>query len=332
MVQLANVSDPSDWKSTNFPFIASLDAALRCEICKDFYTAPVITNCCHTFCSLCIRRALHADGICPICRTSEQEYRLRKNTTVQDLLDAFAVCRPQLYDFARKEREDLRGADVGTLASSSQWSQQSQRQTTAKITDVKLSDDDDDKPKELCLVPCPICSHHMNESCINSHLDKCIESQDRPRGPPPTQPAPLAPHQLRSISSRASSPPAPLEPLPKLTYSFLSERQLRQKLRELGVPDSGSKRILQQRHTEWMNLWNANVDSLHPQSKRELLNALDMWEKAHVKPSNNKTKTVGWSDEAWSVGHRHDFSDLIERAKRNVKRPKLHNEETEKDN
>ncbi|KAF8527725.1 hypothetical protein BDD12DRAFT_919553 [Trichophaea hybrida] len=295
-----NVSDPSDWKSTNFPFISSLDAALRCEICKDFYTAPVITNCCHTFCSLCIRRVLHANGICPICRTSEQEYRLRKNTTVQDLLDAFAVCRPQLYDFATMEREDSRDANIGMAASSSQCSQRSQRQTTAKITAGKLSNDDHDHPKEFGLVPCPICSHRMNESCINSHLDKCIESQERPGGPPPIQPASLAPSKLRSISPRVSKPPAPLEPLSKLTYSFLSERQLRQKLRELGIPDSGSKKILQQRHTEWMNLWNANVDSLHPQSKRQLLNALDTWEKAHVKPSNNKTKTADWSDEAWS--------------------------------
>jgi DNA repair protein Rad18 len=140
MVDLTIVTDPTDWKFTELPFIASVDAALRCEVCKDFYTAPVITNCCHTFCSLCIRRALNTDGICPICRTSEQEYRLRKNTTVQDLLDAFVVCRPQLYDFAIKESERATMDDKGqqrteiiAMPSSSHRAVQSQRGTLVEL-------------------------------------------------------------------------------------------------------------------------------------------------------------------------------------------------------
>ena len=96
------VSDPTDWETTTLPFVVPLDAALRCEICKDFYTAPVITSCCHTFCSLCIRRSLHADPACPTCRAQEQEYRLRKNTTVQELVDAFVGCRGQLFQIATK--------------------------------------------------------------------------------------------------------------------------------------------------------------------------------------------------------------------------------------
>jgi len=75
-----------------------------------------------------------------------------------------------------------------------------------------------------------------------------------------------------------------------------------------------------------MNLWNANADSVYPQSKRELLKALETWEKAHVKPPNNKTKTAEWSDQAWSHGHQHNFSDLIEQAKRNVTKEKCKDE------
>lgn len=99
---LFSVPDPTDWDDTKFPFLNPLDSALRCDICKDFYSSPVITNCSHTFCSVCIRRALHAEQICPICRTPEQEYRLRKNPAVQELVDAFLNARTKLLEAARE--------------------------------------------------------------------------------------------------------------------------------------------------------------------------------------------------------------------------------------
>lgn len=97
---LASVPDPTDWDDTKFPLLNPLDSALRCDICKDFYNSPVITNCSHTFCSGCIRRALNAEQICPICRSSEQEYRLRKNPVVQELVDVFLSARPKLLEVA----------------------------------------------------------------------------------------------------------------------------------------------------------------------------------------------------------------------------------------
>lgn len=119
-----------------------------------------------------------------------------------------------------------------------------------------------------------------------------------------------------------------MERLPKLNYSMLNERQLRQKLRQLGIPDGGDKRLLQERHTEWLNLWNAAGDSSSPgPNKKELLKALDAWERAHLRPANNKTKTAEWSDAAWAAGHQDTFSDLIEQAKRSVKRPKIDGQE-----
>lgn len=80
---------------------------------------------------------------------------------------------------------------------------------------------------------------------------------------------------------------------------------------------------MQERHTEWKNLWNANIDSEYPKSKRELLRELDVWERAHTKPVNNKTKETTWSDEAWGAKHGGDFKDLVEVAKRGIKRRKV---------
>jgi E3 ubiquitin-protein ligase RAD18 len=96
------VSDSTDWLETPLSSLASVDAGLRCHVCKDFYTTPMITSCMHTFCSLCIRRCLSNDGKCPECRAPDQELKLRNNWAVGDLVDAFKKARPEVLDYARR--------------------------------------------------------------------------------------------------------------------------------------------------------------------------------------------------------------------------------------
>lgn len=93
---LSELLDPSDWLQTSLPQLAPLESGLRCQVCKDFFDTPMITSCSHTFCSLCIRRCLTNDGRCPICRSQDQEIRLRRNWSVQEILDAFRHARPSI--------------------------------------------------------------------------------------------------------------------------------------------------------------------------------------------------------------------------------------------
>jgi E3 ubiquitin-protein ligase RAD18 len=46
----AEISDPSEFAQQ--PRLARLDSALRCDICRDVYDAPVSISCGHCFCSL----------------------------------------------------------------------------------------------------------------------------------------------------------------------------------------------------------------------------------------------------------------------------------------
>ena len=96
-----NVTDSSDWLNTPLAPLRSVEAALRCQVCKDFYNTPMITTCSHTFCSLCIRRCLTNEGKCPSCRSSDQEIRLRRNWAVQELVDAFQEARPKILKVGR---------------------------------------------------------------------------------------------------------------------------------------------------------------------------------------------------------------------------------------
>jgi E3 ubiquitin-protein ligase RAD18 len=99
---IQDVTDPTDWLNTPLSSLKDVDAALRCEVCKDFYRTPMITACSHTFCSLCIRRCLVNDGKCPTCRTPEQEVRLRSNWAMEGLVVAFVKARPVALEHVQK--------------------------------------------------------------------------------------------------------------------------------------------------------------------------------------------------------------------------------------
>ena len=105
MQRSTNVSDSSDWLDTPIAKLAPVESALRCQVCKDFYDTPMITSCSHTFCSLCIRRCLTNDGKCPVCRAPDQELRLRRNWTVEEVVDAFKVARPDILHMAQDLRD-----------------------------------------------------------------------------------------------------------------------------------------------------------------------------------------------------------------------------------
>lgn len=96
-----DLSDSTDWLQTPLAALAPVESALRCQVCKDFFDTPMITSCSHTFCSLCIRRCLTEDGKCPACRAADQELRLRRNWTVQELVDAFRHARSSVLQLGQ---------------------------------------------------------------------------------------------------------------------------------------------------------------------------------------------------------------------------------------
>ena len=101
------VSDPTDWLETPLPSLAPLDTALRCQVCRDFFTTPMITSCSHTFCSLCIRHCLGNDGKCPTCRKEDQASKLKNNYAIEDLVEAFQRARPHVLEHARNISEEV---------------------------------------------------------------------------------------------------------------------------------------------------------------------------------------------------------------------------------
>lgn len=120
-----------------------------------------------------------------------------------------------------------------------------------------------------------------------------------------------------------------MERLPQLNYSLLKETALRKKLSELGIPSGGPKDLLIRRHTEWVNLVNANCDSSKPKTKRELIHELESWDRTQGRQISNTYSGAGstssvmsrdFDGAAWASNHDNDFQALIAQARQKLKR------------
>lgn len=336
-----DVPDSTDWLNTPLAALADLENALHCQICKEFYDTPMITSCSHTFCSRCIRTSLSADGRCPACRASDQASKLRNNWSLQEVVSTFLAARPQAIKIAREEREqpnnakstkrkraildsdEIAGAEKGgrTTRSKSRRTVASQGSQQEAI-EVDDSEDDGpfepEKPQDDGLVECPLgCGKRMKIEAVEPHLDRCEDEKVAAKRAKSRTP-------IGGLSSSRPSPrntPRPQDRISELNYSLLKETATRKKMDELGLPSFGSKQLMVRRHTEWVNLWNANCDSSHARTKRELLNDLDTWERTQGgrAPMSNQGHGIMKKDfdgTGWAHKHNDDFSRLIADARR----------------
>ena len=196
------------------------------------------------------------------------------------------------------------------------------------------------------MVACPCCTRRVKESTINQHLDRCIqglptspEPSATPQPPTTTTNGPSSTSSL-AFAQRTKSPalvpqPKQQDRLPSMNYALYTEASLRKKLKELGIPNHGSKELMRKRHTEWMNLWNANCDSSKPRSKRELLRDLDTWERTlgrqEQKGTADGVMVKDFDRDGWVRNQKGEFDDLIKRAREGRKKAVEAGEEQEQE-
>ncbi|KAK9479852.1 hypothetical protein V1514DRAFT_366597 [Lipomyces japonicus] len=353
------VTDPSDWIRTRLPSLSVLDSNLRCRICRDLYASPVMAECSHTFCSLCIRKCIAATRssetpCCPICRQLVMEIKLKRNQIVEDLVDWYVKSRKELLNAANElpreedtpkkrkadETEDIHdGIEHNSLRRSNRATKKVQYTELLLIPGdpavVEEQPDDvvviEDEQREESNGPaCPICNKQMSEREVMLHLDACTNEQllknehNNSNISSSSSSKKLGYHGMKQSSLDAK--PAPLfrkientptlQRLPKLQYSLLNDSKLRKVLTDMGIQSRGTRSQMQLRHTEWVNIWNANVDSRHPKSKTQLLQQLQDWESSTSKYSVKEVSTNDLSE--WNKKHASEFGDLIAQARRSL--------------
>ncbi|KAG5953055.1 hypothetical protein E4U53_007097 [Claviceps sorghi] len=345
-----NVPDSTDWLETPLACMAAVDAALRCQVCKDFFQTPMITSCSHTFCSLCIRRALSSDGKCPLCRSPEQELKLRCNWAMAETVEAFSRARTPALTLARTSSggsspSKRKSEHDGQEAPASE--RQKRRRTSARLSSRRNHDVGDDslgnsqqgetsvvseedvhsddgngksRPSYVDdFVPCPSCQKHMKAWQVFQHLEAC---------PGPNAESGSS-NSLIGLQQQQVRQRKFIERLPALNYSILKEQALRKKLAELGISNQGPRILLEKRHKEWINLWNANCDASIPKKRSQLLQDLDVWEKTqgYRSPAAGPTtlnvtmiKDKNFDGARWAAKHDSSFKDLIASARKNITR------------
>ncbi|OAF57651.1 E3 ubiquitin-protein ligase rad18 [Pseudogymnoascus destructans] len=300
-----DVPDPTDWKGTALQGFAAVESPMRCQVCKEFMTTPMMTSCGHTFCSLCIRRCLANDGLCPACRTPDQELKLRANKCMGEVIESFKQIRGPALEIARMppvlsdpvSQKRKRDASISN-------SQDLEKRRTRSSTRI------------------------ASQEPLESPMEATYIEQSDGASAPPSDHSSSKPNNISNPSIttnfRLQRPTFEPTPLPTLNYSLLSDTNLRKKLKDLGISSIGNRPPLERRHREWVTLWNANCDSSKPRSKAELLRDLETWERTQVSQGTSRNYTGGglpiaskdFDGAAWSSKHGPTFRSLIEEAAR----------------
>ncbi|KAJ6546985.1 hypothetical protein B0H19DRAFT_1163341 [Mycena capillaripes] len=312
-----DISDPTD-----FPKKASslreLDAAVRCPICTDYFNGPVSLLCGHCFCSMCIRGVISSSKAhCPTCRQNMTESHLRPNPGIEDVVTAWKLARPYILSLAKQEEGPVfepakkkRKLDPDRVAGPSRTPSAEAR------SDIPSSDGPEgDVPKPDAIVECPLCKQCMKYKELNRHMDNsCATGSPKPLAPSSKSQKTLwsdimGPKSKGKEKDRATSEE---DHLPKVSYDTLKDKQLKDKLLELGLPTTGDRTVWIARHQRWAMLWNANLDKSAPkrQSKAELLKELKKWEEER-KVKKKKT-TV---DDSYLKTHNSEFKKLVAAAR-----------------
>lgn len=369
------VSDPSDWSESKFPKLADLDSYLRCQICKDFLKAPVLTTCGHVFCSICIRRSITESNKCPACLEETYESGLRKVLLLDNIVRWFSHNRDELLNKLELEHindsQEQEMLDISeNIYSMSKNDKRDDRPNDVIPRDISSdpihkeisSDPPTEKVENGVLAECPICGVFMPLTEIQgSHIDQCLASgagekcqkitqnQSSPNCQKPVQPKSLTSFfgklDNNSLTDNAQLQPESVRAKQRLANldTSISTSKLKEKLTSLHLPLNGSRAQMEQRMKEYINLYNANLDSINPVSDRVLVDRLQKWEAlVNNKPknggvSNNNTRTtssppINYDEptikrqkiqhEEWNTKNNDQYVELIKRAKANMKKQK----------
>ncbi|KAL9838756.1 E3 ubiquitin-protein ligase RAD18 isoform 2-T2 [Geothlypis trichas] len=340
--------------------LKAVDNLLRCGICFDYFSiAVIIPQCSHSYCSLCIRKSLSYKTQCPTCCVAVSESDLKNNRILDDLVKSFNSARQQLVQLVleapparslgspgcQPEAEEVPGTDssfskdkvctsskAGGLAWAGQKSFKTEEHHDLHSASAELGGKDSkvisqeipgcsqshEKPSTSVLkgdkkVECPVCGVAVLEQFINKHLDSCLTRGEKKES-------------LRSSDHKRKL-------MSKVVYNLLSDRELRKRLKELGLSSSGTRQQLIKRHQEFVHMYNAQCDSLHPKSVAEVVKELEKNEKIRLqlecnKPGENsltftKDQTEEEIDEIhteYRNKHRSEFKFLVDQVNKRWKK------------
>ncbi|CAB4440552.1 unnamed protein product [Rhizophagus irregularis] len=286
-----------DSDSDDLNGLAELELELKCFVCKDFYNVPMSSKCQHTFCAGCIKFDYNNKTTalcCPICENSFTTFtQLYKNTVIEELI---------------KEYKTNRGLIMNLY-------------TLGKQAKRRISGGEGKAPDSFKSIPdCNSDFLSVEEKTISKRiLEKSFNINDSDNNE----------QKRRRINDNENKNSIKLFKKPKMAYSVLNDRKLKNLLKDEGLLTHGTKNEMIARHSYFINLYNANVDATNPKSKGDLLREVKKWEKAQqsneAKNANLIKKSLTNPEEINFYAHkyREHYAELIQQARNNKKRKEM---------
>ncbi|XP_034514585.1 E3 ubiquitin-protein ligase RAD18 isoform X1 [Ailuropoda melanoleuca] len=346
----------------------AIDDLLRCGICFEYFNiAVMIPQCSHNYCSLCIRKFLSYKTQCPTCCVTVTEPDLKNNRILDELVKSLNFARNHLLQFSLESppispacsSSKNRAAKVHTpvafrhslkqgsrlmenfliretggstsellikeneskFVPQKEVSTSSKTKETPSIEKAASCSVDSHVPetpstsalKQVTKVDCPVCGVSIPENHINKHLDSCLTREEKKES-------------LRSSVHKR-------KPLPKTVYNLLSDRDLKKKLRQHGLSIQGNKQQLIKRHQEFVHMYNAQCDALHPKSAAEIVQEIENMEKTRMRLEASKLnesimvftkdqteKEIDEIHSKYRKKHQNEFRLLVDQAKKGYKK------------
>ncbi|XP_040484462.1 E3 ubiquitin-protein ligase RAD18 isoform X2 [Ursus maritimus] len=352
----------------NLTFECAIDDLLRCGICFEYFNiAVMIPQCSHNYCSLCIRKFLSYKTQCPTCCVTVTEPDLKNNRILDELVKSLNFARNHLLQFSLESppispassssknlaakvhtpvafRHSLKqgsklmenfliretGGSTSELLikeNESKFVPQKEVSTSSKTKETpsvekaascSVNTHVPETPststlKQVTKVDCPVCGVSIPENHINKHLDSCLTREEKKES-------------LRSSVHKR-------KPLPKTVYNLLSDRDLKKKLRQHGLSIQGNKQQLIKRHQEFVHMYNAQCDALHPKSAAEIVQEIENMEKTRMRLEASKLnesimvftkdqteKEIDEIHSKYRKKHQNEFRLLVDQAKKGYKK------------
>ncbi|KAF7305186.1 DNA repair protein [Mycena kentingensis (nom. inval.)] len=308
MNAFANVPDPTDFPSGD---LRNLDSAARCPICSEFFDGPVSLACGHSFCSLCVRGTMAAtsQSTCPRCRAPTTEGQLRPNPVLEEMVGVWQAARAGVLELTKRGEEPVRKKRKMSVESVSVPPTSSAGPSRTSSTDSRVS-----QAAGSGMVDCPVCSAPVAMASINAHIDSGCELPDATSPKKASAKSQWSTLMAPPKSGKGKAKASDNDRIPKTSYKTLKDKQIRELLKEYGLPDVGDRSTLEARHRQWAMLWNANLDKAtdHRLSKEKLRQALTRWEREKNAPKREKP-VVDDAGEHLKT-HKDEFKKLVAKA------------------
>jgi hypothetical protein len=192
-------------------------------------------------CSLCIRKWLDVNQFCPVCKKSTDASTIYNNRALDALVQVFKDEMELIEPTIQRIQFVLENGDVDS-----------------RMKEVMEVDSVPKVEVPVVVIPtdkssCPVCGVLIKKDFLNSHVNLCLKKSSS---------------NLEASPSNAKKKveESDLKHLPKLPYHVMSDKQIRKALADHGLSDKGKRQDLIWRHKEFVNQYNANLDSLNPQS------------------------------------------------------------------